>query len=266
MPSYRDLIHAFRELELGSHSQVLLHTSTSTLPPIPGGAETVVGALLSTCDALIAPAFTQRSMIIPGVGPADNALDYGQADEQNLTAEIFSLDLPADDGPDSIPETLRQHQDALRSDHPLLSFVGVNADDALQTQCIEEPWAPIAWMADYDADVVLLGVDHTANISLHYAEFKAGRRQFVRWALTAGGVVECPYFPGCSAGFQSITSRLEGVNRTVQLGDVTIEVIPLRDMVNIAVGWIHEDPRALLCDRQGCPCCAAVRASVRVDE
>jgi aminoglycoside 3-N-acetyltransferase len=266
MPSYRDLIHAFRQVELDSHSQVLLHASIPSLPPIPGGAETVVGALLSTCDVLITPAFTLRSMITPGVGPADNALDYGQAGEQNLHAEIYSLDLPADDGPDSIAETLRQHQGALRSNHPLLSFVGVNANDTLQAQSIDEPWAPIAWLADYDADVVLLGVDHRANVSLHYAELKAGRRQFVRWALTPGGVVECPNFPGCSAGFQAVASRLERVHRTAQLGELTIEAIPLRDMINITVGWIHEDPRALLCDREGCPCCAAVRASVRVEE
>lgn len=265
MPSYRDLTHAFRELELGSHSRVLLHASRSTLPPIPGGAETIVGAMLSTSDILITPAFTLRSMLIPGVGPEDNALEYGKFDDQNLSAEIFTLDLPADDGPESVPEILRAHQDALRSNHPLLSFVGVNAEDALQAQSIDEPWGLIAWLAEYDADVVLFGVDHTSNVSLHYAEMKAGRRQFVRWALTASGVVECPGFPGCSAGFQEVASRLEGVIRTVQLGEVRIEVIPLRDMINIAVGWIHEDPRALLCTRKGCPHCAAVRASVRVD-
>ncbi len=265
MPSYRDMIHALRELEIESHSRVLLHASPSALPPIPGGAETIIGALLSTCETVIAPAFTLRSMVTPGVGPEDNALDYGEADDRNLDAEIFSAGLPADEGPGSIPETLREHQDALRSNHPLLSFVGVNAVEALQVQTLEEPWAPIAWLAEYDADVVMLGVDHTSNVSLHYAEMKAGRRQFVRWALTPDAVVECPGFPGCSDGFQAIAPRLQSINRTVQLGEATIETIPLRDMINIAVGWIHEDPRALLCDRNGCARCAAVRASVRVD-
>ena len=265
MPSYRDMIHALRELELESHSRVLLHASPSALPPIPGGAETIIGALLSTCETVIAPAFTLRSMVTPGVGPADNAVDYGESDDINLDAEIFSPGLSADEGPGSIPETLREHPDALRSNHPLLSFVGVNAVEALQAQTLEEPWAPIAWLAEYDADVVMLGVDHTSNVSLHYAEMKAGRRQFVRWALTPDAVVECPGFPGCSAGFQAIVPRLESIRRTTQMGEAAIEAIPLRDMINIAVGWIHEDPRALLCDRDGCPCCAAVRASVRVD-
>ncbi len=265
MPSYRDMIHTFRELELGPHSRVLLHASPAALPPIPGGAETIIGALLSTCETIIAPAFTLRSMVTPGVGPEDNALDYGEDEDRNLEAELFSADLPADEGPGSIPEALREHQDALRSRHPLLSFVGVNAVEALQAQTIDEPWAPIAWLAEYDADVVMLGVDHTSNVSLHYAEMKAGRRQFVRWALTPNAVVECPGFPGCSAGFQTVASRLQSISRTMRLGEATIEAIPLRDMVNIVVGWIHEDPRALLCDRKGCPRCAAVRASVRLD-
>jgi aminoglycoside 3-N-acetyltransferase len=265
MPSYRDLAQAFKELELGSHSRVLLHASLSVLPPIPGGAETIIGALLSTCELLVTPAFTLRSMVTPGVGPADNALEYGASENPNLEAEIYTPDLPADEGPGSVPEALREYQGAFRSKHPLLSFVGVNVEDVLQTQTLEDPWAPVAWLAEYDADVVLMGVDHTANIGLHYAEMKAGRRQFVRWALTLDGVLECPGFPGCAAGFQDIAPRLEGIGQKLQLDESIIEVIPLRDMINIAVGWIHEDPRALLCDREGCPCCAAVRASVRVD-
>jgi aminoglycoside 3-N-acetyltransferase len=214
---------------------------------------------------VVTPAFTLRSMITPRVGPADNAMEYGRSDDINRSADIYQADLPADAGPGSVPEALREHQDMYRSDHPLLSFVGVNAEDALRAQTIDDPWAPIAWLAEYDADVVLLGVDHTSNISLHYAEMVAGRRQFVRWALTSDGVVECPGFPGCAAGFQAIAPYLVGVSRTLQLGESRIEIIPLRDMVNITVGWIHEDPRALLCDRKGCPCCAAVRASVRID-
>lgn len=266
MPTYRDVIHAFRQLDLGSHSRLMIHAASSALPPIPGSAETIVGALVSTCDTVIAPAFTFRSMIVPAVGPEDNALEYGQSDVENLEAEIYSADMPADEGPGSIPEVLRMHPGALRSMHPLLSFVGVNAMDALQTQSIEQPWAPIAWLGEYDADVLLLGVDHTANMSLHYAEMKAGRRQFIRWALTGRGVIVCSSFPGCSDGFQAITSRLEGIRRTAMLGEMQIEAIPLRDMVNVATGWIHEDPRALLCDRLGCPRCATVRASVRTNK
>ena len=46
--------------------------------------------------------------------------------------------------------------------------------------------------------------------------------------------------------------------------DDRVELIPVRDLIHIAVGWIRQDPRALLCEQPGCSRCQAVRASVRV--
>jgi aminoglycoside 3-N-acetyltransferase len=265
MLTYRDFTRAFEELGLGSHSLVIVHASIASFEEVAGGADTVVGSLLSTCGTVITPAFTYRTMVMPPVGPPDNAIDYGSADEENLAAEFYRLDMPADVAMGVVAETLRQHSMAKRSDHPLLSFSGVNAEEALQSQTLEDPLTPIGWLAEYDGDVLLLGVGHTVNTSLHFAEKKAGRKQFLRWALTPQGVVACPGWPGCSDGFQAITPRLEGVVRRVEFGGSAAEVVPLRDLIHIAVSWIHEDPRALLCDRLGCERCASVRASVRVE-
>ncbi len=265
MLTYRDFTRAFEELGLGSHSLVIAHASLSAFGEVAGGADTVVGSLLSTCGTVIMPTFTYRTMVIPTVGPPDNAIDYGSTDEENLKAEFFRPKMPADPAMGVVAETLRQHSRATRSSHPLLSFSGVNAEEALQSQTLGEPLAPIEWLAEYDGDVLLLGVGHTANTSLHLAEKKAGRKQFIRWALTPQGVIECPNWPGCSDGFQAIAPRLEGVVRRVPLGESVIEIVPLRDLIHIAVSWIHEDPRALLCDRLGCARCASIRASVRVE-
>jgi aminoglycoside 3-N-acetyltransferase len=265
MITYRDFTRAFKELRLGTHSLVIAHASIAAIGEVAGGADTVVGSLLSTCGTVIMPAFTYRTMVIPPVGPPDNALDYGSADEENLTAEFFRSEMPADAAMGVVAETLRQHSEATRSDHPLLSFTGVNGEEPLQSQTLEEPLAPIAWLAEYDGDVLMLGVGHTVNTSLHFAEKKAGRKQFLRWALTTQGVVECPGWPGCPDGFQAIAPRLEGVVRRVDLGGSVAEISPLRDLIHIAVSWIHEDPRALLCDRLGCERCASVRAAVRVE-
>jgi aminoglycoside 3-N-acetyltransferase len=265
MLKYRDFARAFEELGLGSHSLIIAHASLAAFGEVAGGADTVVGSLLSTCGTVIMPAFTYRTMVIPTVGPPDNAIDYGSTDEENLTAEFFRLEMPADAAMGVVAEALRQHSMATRSSHPILSFSGVNAEEALQSQTLEDPLAPIGWLAEYDGDVLLLGVGHTVNTSLHFAEKKAGRKQFIRWALTTQGVVECPDWPGCSDGFQAIAARLEGVVRRVPLGESAAEAIPLRDLIHITVSWIHEDPRALLCDRLGCERCASVRASVRVE-
>ncbi len=264
MIAYRDFVRTFRKLGLGQESRVIVHASLSAFGPVSGGAEAVVGALLSSFELVVAPTFTYRTMLIPPTGPPDNALDYDQSRDQSSQAEFWHPHLPADRLMGVVAETLRLRPEAERSGHPILSFTGVNAGEALSAQTLEDPLAPIQWLAENDGDVLLVGVDHTKNTSLHYAEKLAGRKQFVRWALTPEGVVECPGWPGCSDGFQAISAKLRGVAKQTQLGKATVETVPLRDLVHLAAGWMREDPRALLCTRLHCERCRLVRASLRV--
>ena len=263
MISYRDFTRALAELEIQSHSRVILHAAIEPFGEVAGAEESLIGAVVNTCELLIAPAFTPQTMIVPAIGPPDNAMEYGTHDEANLDASIFDLNLPVDQDLGSVNEMLRLHPKAQRSHHPLLSFVGFNADEALAAQSLDAPLGPIAWLADYDGDVLMIGCDQRANISLHWGEQLAGRRSFVRWALTTSGVVECVNMPGCAQGFERVRGRLGAITRRTSLNAIVLEAIPVRDLLNMTVGWIREDPRALLCDRMGCPHCASVRADVR---
>ncbi len=264
MITYRDFIRALDDLDIQSHSRVILHAAIEPFGQVAGGEQSLIGAVANHCELLIAPAFTPQTMVTPSVGPDGNALEYGLEDEANLQAEIFRRDLPVDPELGSVNEAIRMHPGAGRSSHPILSFTGINADEALEAQSLEAPLGPIEWLANYDGDVLMMGCDQRANVSLHLAEQLAGRKTFVRWALTAAGVVECHDLPGCSDGFELVRGRLAAIARTTTLKAVVLEAIPLRDLLNLVVGWIHEDPRALLCDRTGCPHCATVRAEVRV--
>lgn len=265
MISYRDIVGALRDLGLGPETRAIAHVSTTALGPVAGGTETVVGALVATLGSLFTPTFTSRTMVVPEVGPDSNALDYGRP-EQNERAEIYHAGLAADPDLGSFAEQLRRHPQSHRSDHPLLSMTGVNAESLLRLQTVESPWGPIEGLTHQGGMVLLIGARHRRNCTIHYAEAQAGRVQFVRWALTRQGVVECPGWPGCPEGFDAIASRVGSFSRSVRLGSSTIQAIPARDLVHAVVSWIHEDPRALLCDRLGCPRCSVVRASVRVGE
>ena len=139
--------------------------------------------------------------------------------------------------------------------------MGINADAALEAQTLEEPWGPIAQLASQDGDLILLGVEHTANVALYLAEQRAGRKQFVRWALTPQGVVECPVYPGCPRGFEAIQSRLRGIGNEGWLGSAHLQLVPLRDLLHTATAWIREDPGALLCADPTCALCRAVRVA-----
>jgi len=107
--------------------------------------------------------------------------------------------------------------------------------------------------------VVLLGVDHTVNTSIHYAEKLAGRWQFVRWALTPKGVVECPGSPGCSAGFQAIAPEMDRFSRKVQIGEAKVQAIPLSILFKVVITRIKKDPLALLCQQEDCERCNQIR-------
>jgi aminoglycoside 3-N-acetyltransferase len=263
MITFRDLLTAFRKLGLDRTQPVIAHASLSAFGEVQGGAQTLLGALLATTDSLIMPTFTYVTMVTPEIGPPDNAIEYGKGRDTNRMADIFSPDLPADRLMGSVAEALRTHPKARRSLHPILSFAGINTQTALNAQTYADPLAPIGVLTQAQGWVLLLGVNHTVNTSIHYAEKLAGRRQFVRWALTQHGARECPGFPPCSAGFEAIAPRVEGVTRQMQIGPALVRAIPLPDLVNMACDWIHAEPSALLCDNPYCERCNSVRKSIR---
>lgn len=246
MITYRQLAVAFSNLELDRSRPVIVHASLSTLGQIMGGSETVLGAILATSGGMMMPSFTYKTMVTPEIGPPDNGLVYGSNRDLNLMAQFFTPDMPADPLMGRAAESLRLHPRASRSSHPILSFAGINVDAALQAQTLENPLAPIEVLSAAGGIVLLVGVDHTANTSIHLAEKRAGRKQFVRWALTPKGVVECPGFPGSSDGFQETEQYLDGITRRVTVGNARIQSLPLAEMLDLLEQVIREDPLALL--------------------
>jgi aminoglycoside 3-N-acetyltransferase len=208
---------------------------------------------------VLVPAFTYKTMITPEVGPPDNGIAYGSGENTNRMVQFFRPNMPADPTIGIIPETLRQYPRARRSLHPILSFAGVGTDSAIAAQTLTEPLAPIQVLTDTGGWVLLLGVDHTVNTSLHYAEKLAGRKQFTRWALTLSGIWECPGFPGCSDGFETIVPHIQNIIRQQQVGGACIQALPLQEMITMTRKLIEQDPHALLCDLPDCQRCDAVR-------
>jgi aminoglycoside 3-N-acetyltransferase len=262
MTTFRDFYTGLRKLEIDPAVPLIAHASLSAFGAVHGGAETLLGALLGAFHTLVMPAFTYKTMLIPEAGPADNACSYGRGRDANRMAEFFHADMPVDPLIGILAETLRTRAGAQRSAHPILSFTAINAGAILEAQTLADPLAPIGALHAAGGWVLLLGVDHTVNTSLHFAERLAGRKQFTRWALTPRGVVECPGFPGCSDGFQAGASRLEALTRRVEVGAGFIQALPLDGLLGAGRGWIKEEPLALLCRRPDCERCGAVRASV----
>jgi aminoglycoside 3-N-acetyltransferase len=260
---YRDILQALRRTGLEPDSKILAIGPSSGLEIFRGGASAILAALASGCQTLITPTFTYQTMVYPAEGPDDNAVDYPSASAASVEADFFRKALPASPLLGPLAEAVRCAEGAARSTHPILSFAGLGARDFLEAQTLEEPFAPVDLLAKAGGDVLLLGADPFANVAISLAVQRAGRKQFIRWALTPKGVVECPVFPGCTQGYGAIETKLAGVIRTEELGAFSIVRIPLRDLLNIAVAWIREDPEALLCANPECRFCRLTRRSER---
>ena len=116
-----------REIGLTHKSRVIVHASLSAFGRVRGGAETVVGARTSICGLVVMPPFTYQCMVWPLAGPPNNAVTYGDHEDDNAYAEIFRPDLPAHPSLGLVAETMRSLPGAVRSADPRMSFAAWGA-------------------------------------------------------------------------------------------------------------------------------------------
>ena len=259
MPGFAELKDAFDELGLGG-KPVIAHASLKKFGNIDGGPQTVIQAMLESFGGVVMPTFTYKTMVTPEVGPPNNGIIYGSESDANKMAEPFNHAMPPDKMMGILPYTMLREKGSMRTSHPILSFVGIQADEILLTQTFFDPLAPIGALAEKDGMIVLINVDHSVNTSIHYAEKLAGRRQFVRWALTSDRVVECPGFPGDSSGFNAIEEHILPHTLRVDMdGGAFIQAVSLKRLLDVTVELIKKNPMALLCQRTDCERCNSVR-------
>lgn len=258
MVSISDLKTGLAKLDL-KKNLVIAHASLKSFGMIEGGADTMLEALLDSTRGIMMPTYTYKTMLNPEIGPPRNGITYGSEKDLNKMAEAFHPDMPADKLMGILPETLRKHPKAKRSSHPIQSFAGIGVNAIINLQTLFDWYAPIRALAESDGWVLLLGVDHTVNTSIHYAEKLGGRLQFIRWALLPDRVVECSNFPGDSGGFNSIAPLVEKYTRRVNIGDALVQAVHLNSLIRAAVNQLYGNPLAFLCGRKDCERCNAVR-------
>jgi aminoglycoside 3-N-acetyltransferase len=142
----------------------------------------------------------------------------------------------------------------------LFSYLAVGAQAArvIGAQDLSRPLGPIEELARVDGMVLLLGVSHTSNTTIHLAEQQLGRSRFYRYAKIDGSWLELPNIPGESHRFDGIEPDLRPHTREVLIGASRARLIPVRAVIAAARQRILADPRALLCDDDpACRCAAA---------
>ncbi|MCI4352911.1 MAG: AAC(3) family N-acetyltransferase [Thermoplasmata archaeon] len=251
-----DLERDLRRLGVAEGLTVLVHTSLSRLGWIVGGGQAVLLALeaaVGSDGTLMMPAFVE------GVPEPSRWRDPPVPESWWTT---IREEMPPWDPAVSptrqvgvVADILRHQPGTLQSFHPNKSFVarGPNAHTLLDGHSLDDGFgegSPLARLCEIDGWVLLLGVGHGNNTSLHLAEYRAnwpGRRTPVLLSgrLVRAGRVESVKFvdvDGTSDDFDRLGAEYERQGGAVAVGAVgrgTGRWLRMRPMVDFAVDWIE---------------------------
>ena len=267
--TYDAITEGLQALGLDAASTVIVHSSLRTFGHVEGGALTVCRALIDICGTVLVPAGSWALTGIPAppglVRPhnaAAMAASWDVFDAAVAHAHPYTPDLPVDRELGRIPETMRQAFSHRRSIHPLLSYiaVGKHADRLVRAQRLDWPLGPIEALEELGGDVLLLGVTHESNTTIHLAEQRLGRSRFFRYAKLDHQVwIEVPNIPGQSHRFDDIEPEVAHMTREVMIGTCRARRLAVVDVLAAAERLIVADPAALLCDDPADRCGAALQ-------
>jgi aminoglycoside 3-N-acetyltransferase len=216
---------------------LVVHTSLRAVGWVEGGARTVIDALRAAVGpegTLVMPSMTD------GRGPFDPRTT--PTDEMGIVAETFWR-LPG----------------VLRSTHPNSAFAaeGPLAKEIVATHPLADPEgidSPIGRVYRHDGWILLLGVGHDANTTIHVGESLSGvkYRRIKTVHLAREGVVvreQVPMIDHCCGNFEKLGPILEREEQVSigRVGNATAQLMPSRAVVERAKSLLRENELYFLC-------------------
>jgi aminoglycoside 3-N-acetyltransferase len=233
---------------------VLVHSSMSKLGWVAGGAQAVIQALLRVLGddgTLMMPTHTTQN-----TDPAN----WSNPPVPEAWVPVIRAHTPAFDpattptrAMGAIPELFRTWPGTLRSAHPIGSFAafGPNATKLTRNHQLLDMFgdsSPLGMLYQLDGYVLLLGVDHGNNTSLHLAENRANweGKFFIpeATAIMVRGVREWVSFKMLSLetdDFNTIGNAYEkqAKLRRGRIGGAEVRLMRQRPLIDFAVEWME---------------------------
>ena len=232
----------FRRLGVQPGSVLVVHTSLRNVGWVDDGPAGVIAALraaLGEDGTLVMPSMTDgETLYDPATTPTDG---------MGIVAETFWR-LPG----------------VLRSNHPSSAFAsqGPLAAAITATHPLFDPQglaSPIGKVYQLDGWVLLLGVDHSENTTIHLAETLSNvpYRIVKRWPVLEDGVerwVEAAEIDHCCQNFVKLGLHLAqaGALITGAVGGATGQLMRSRAVVAAACALLADDPYFFLCPPGEC--------------
>lgn len=239
------------------HGVVCLHSSYRSLGPVAGGPDTLIEAFLESGCTLLVPSFFYESETRPlGTDYSNNGID-------DRTDHLRGVSF--DDRPDQIdpsmgviPRLVVAHPRALRTKNPHDGFcaLGPRAEALVRDQHLLNVYSPYKAIQRLGlrAHIVLLGVDLCSCTPIHFAEERAGRTLFRRWAVYHGQTVEVEV-GSCSEGFENLRPSVRTLETRDFLGASEVRTYPFGEFVDQVVGVLKASPTITRCADPSCLRC-----------
>ena len=216
---------------------LLVHSSLSKIGWVAGEAVAVVLALLEA----VGP---EGTLVMPAHSNMSNPKGWQNPPVPESWWQVILDERPPFDprttptrGMGAIAECFRSWPGARRSDHPEVSFAALGPNAEAITADHERDFmlgegSPLARLYELDACVLLLGVGHANNTSLHLAEYRSGVRGRDPLAMQEDIDLDADVFEELGAAWGGGVRGLVGSAESL--------LFRQRDAVDFAVAWLRE--------------------------